>query len=446
MDYLTIPDKQEKGYLDILKAFRIPIPLATTTHYKDMRFTIQGDLPDEIAFELPIFGLPGFLAKDKYGLNSGGRGVLLSDGKKHIRIKGCDLDGSITEQVAKAPNNHIADVRLAAQNEFLLGAVDRGDHNYELFSHGDKPFSFFTHAAARNEEIASEEMGNGFEKAGFFRPYTFLAKVEYPTITWKGQETYTLFFELPSLESDLRFQEFDRHAFLHLKFASPEQLRDIEGEFCSFLEKLTTWYGFANRLMVDNNLVPTEASHQHQNYVLCHVADGLIGASRVDHTSTRKMDKHMTKKYKGHIQKDIWFMSTIGGILKQGIDLADQRFRYDSNFYTGYFDQAYKWKIPWKQGDFPKQDDYIKNMKKFFNLGWNKQPIPIPEGDLVSLVNKISAVEQDLAHQARVTANQKRVILKGAIRTVINGIDPEVLEDFIKKGEEKEIKKLLGLD
>lgn len=414
MDYLEIPEKQEKGYLDILKAFRIPIPLATRSYYKDMKFTIHGELPDEIAFELPIFGLPGFLAKDKYGLNSGGRGVLLSNGKKHIRIKGCDLQGSITAQVAKAPNNHIADVRnvysqteVGSEND--LGAVHAGDNHYELFSHNGKPFSFFTHNAARNEEIASEEIGNGFEKAGFFRPYIFIAKVEYPTITWKGQETYTLFFELPSLESDLRFQELDRHAFLHLKFASPEQLKDIEEEFCSFLEKLTTWYGFSNRILAENLMVPSPASHQHQNYTLCHVVDGMIGAARVDHTST-VIDRKRIKQYKEQVKQDRTFFLNQAIFLKQALELVQKKYNIDLDRYTGYFDRAYKWHQGTNPQDFPKTHKYINRIMNFFDQGWNGNPTPIPEQNLVSLINKISVVEQDLEHQAQVTAQQEQAI------------------------------------
>ncbi|MCK4589394.1 MAG: hypothetical protein KAT77_03060 [Nanoarchaeota archaeon] len=409
-DYLTLSEKQGKGYLDILKAFRTPIPLGTQKHHANIEFQVDGEIPQEIHDELPIFGLPFAAGEVKYSLNSGGRGILLSDGKRHVRFKGSDLDGSITARVAKSKNNHIHDVKEVYESREGLGAVVRPNGVYELFSHEGKPFSFFLQNSVDNEKRASEVIAKGFEKAGFFAPYRQIASITYPNIQWQGQETSTLVFELPSLESDLRYQEFDRHAFLHLKFASPEQLKELEEEFCSFLEKLTTWYAFANRIMVDNRLVPTEASHHDQNYVICHVADGMIGAARVDHTSTKKTDKHQIKKYKKHIQKDIWFFATIGGILKQGIDLADQGFRFDSNFYTGYFDQAYKWKQPWTIGDFPKQDSYNQEMQKFFNRGWNKEPIPIPEQDLVSLVNKISAVEQDLELQARVRANQERML------------------------------------
>ncbi len=417
--------KRKQGYFPILEKFRVDIPLATKKHYPNVDFVVEGELPDKIKEHLPIFGFRIGLRPEFYALNSGGRGILLSDGNTHLRFKGNDLDGSITMKVAQSPKTHINDIRTVAEKvammHFPLDMLNIGDR-YELPSFSDKPFSFFQDEAVTNEHMVSDILGYGFEQKGFNRPYKFKAKITYPDIEWRFKPCSTLVFELPSPESDLRFEELYRLAFLHLKFASPKQLRDINDDFVELGRKLTTWHGFVSKLMADNLMVPTSSSHQHQNYVLCHVTDTEVGASRVDHTSTI-FDRYKSPDYAKRMESDQLFFSNLQLFLIHALYLADQGYVIDKKRYTGYFDRAYKWHEGFQPDEVPPTIPFFKQMDQAFKQGYdNKDPIPIPEQDLVDIVNRIAAVEMDIEHQRKVTMYQRDIMRKSSQQQVTRRI------------------------
>ena len=415
---LEIPNKTS-GYLPVLRSFRTEIPLATNRHYKNLECHVNGTLPDEIREKLPIFGMPGFLKSEHYALNSGGRGILLSDGETHLRFKGCDINGSITNTVANARNNHISDIRTTAEEiagiKFNTHSLDCGDV-YEVPGYKGKPFSFFTQESVDNERRASLMLGDFYEKHGFARPYTFEAAIRYPTIQWHGKPCSTLVFSLPSLESDLRFEEIFRLGFLHLKFAAPEELQDLKQILGDFLDKLTTWYGFTTAAMEKNKLMHSIPSHQHQNFVLCHVTDTEIGAARVDHTSTT-VNPHFYKTRIPNMRSEYNFFSTLQLSLLHALKLAEQKHQFNEQRYTGYFDVAYKWNKPMNMTDVPEFTEYLDIQKKSFEKGYkHKDPVPVQEKELIDIVEQIAAVRIDTERQKRVTAYMNLLMVKELIR------------------------------
>ncbi len=411
--YFNIPE-EDTGYLQVLKQFRIQIPLATRNHYQELECIINGNLPEEIKEQLPIFGIAPFIGSNFHGLNSGGRGVILSDGKSHLRFKGIDLDSSITRTVGNSPVNHIMDIAHAADKinnkNFDPSPLDSGKV-YSIPGYGEKPFSFFHKESVNNEKIATEIINKEYNKNGFFSPYTFIGSITYPRIKFRGRECSTLVFSLPSAESDLRFEELNRLGFLHLKFASKEELIEVKEDLCTLLENLTQWHGFSTRVLHGNNLAPTENSHQYHNYVICHVKENEIGLSRVDHTSTVIYDNSIQEHYRSRImdQHDHCFMGFLGITLLHALALESNNYKLDEDRYTGYLDNAYKWQgkigdmdsIKFK--DYIKISGYINKLKNAFDKGYkNKEADPIPQERLITIMNKINNVRINHAKQQRV--------------------------------------------
>lgn len=430
--YLTIP-KREGGYYSVLEAFRTGIPLATKEHYEDLDFIVNGELPEELKQHLPIFGLTNALASssDPYALNSGGRGVLLSDGNTHIRFKGCDIDGSITRRVARSPNNHITDITRTAESLGRMSFDTRPLHyggTFNLPTHVDKPFSFFLEESVTRERDASEALADFFASKGFLKPYSFEASITYPGIQWQGQPCSTLVFGLPSPESDLRFEEIFRLGFLHLKFASPQELRDLEEDLGDFLLKLTSWHGFVTAAMEEKRLAPVHNSHQHQNYVLCHVTGTEIGASRVDHTSTN-IDEESSKAYTEMMRQQGLFFSGLHTTLLHALELAKQEHLLDQDRFTSCFDRAYKWK-PWEPWD-PRQIEgmaaYIDSSVQAFERGYQeKDPIPIPQSELINIVQRIASIRIDRERQ-RIVDESREALMRELMRGTRTEIEDRLL-------------------
>ncbi|MEE9525032.1 MAG: hypothetical protein V3V78_00305 [Candidatus Woesearchaeota archaeon] len=406
----------DTGYFKVLQAFRTDVPFSTKEHYPFLKTVVEGNIPEEVKKHLPIFGANPMRSRTfptYTTLNSGGRGLLLSDGKTHLRFKGNDVDGSITQTVGYSPKNHIPDIERAA--EFFYGdyfdtdALDEGVI-YNLPNYGSKPFSFFTPESIDKEMFACEALANGFTDKGFKAPYSYAGSVTYPTIQWQGKSCGTLVFELPSIESDFRYEEFYRHAFMRLKFAKPKELEAIKEDFCDFGLKLTTWFGFVARLMEENKLVPTSESEQHQNYVLAHVSDTEIGASRVDHTSTVENPDEI-EDYIAHRKSGRAFFASQALDFLHALELIKQGYKFDKDRYTGYFDRAVKWHQGYDINKFPKIVKYWNKIDKAFNRGYqNKDPVPISQDTLIDLVDKIGKVKVDEEWQQRVTMNQLKAL------------------------------------
>ncbi|MBI4149101.1 hypothetical protein HY491_01510 [Candidatus Woesearchaeota archaeon] len=396
-----LPQKNT-GYLHVLREFRTDIPLATRDVY-NLEVVVEGNLPKDIQENLPLFG--NRYPSDRYALSSGGRGILLSDGAVHLRLKGCDIDGTITRMVANGGKNVIADIALAAQHAAELDFGMQRMHSGKVFHlpsyKGNKPFSFLTSDAARNEAYASGALGDAFEKNGFYRPYVHIATVTYPSIQWQNQPCTTLAFSLPSLESDFRLEEFYRLAYWHLKFATREVLEYLQEDFGALLSKLTTWHGFVTRAMEEAALVPSADSHQHQNYVISHVHETEIGASRVDHTSTR-VDKGAAMQYADAMKRQVSFFGDLHLVVLHAIALAKQHHAFNEDRYTNYFDRAYKWYDPINLAEVPGSVFYWELLDRMFAQGYQKDPIPIPQEEFIGLVERLHAIQIDHELQARV--------------------------------------------
>ena len=430
-EFLQVP-QGSSGYLPILRGFRTKIPLATKDYYSKVKCEVRGNVPSEVVEHLPIFGAAPYLPAPKYhALNSGGRGILLSDGKTHLRFKGCDVDSTITQLVANAKNNHISDIRLASERLGLPWFDTTPllvNETYALPNHEDKPFSFFTQESVEKEKYASDIIGNAFEKKGFKRPYTFEGSITYPQIKWQGKPCSTLVFSLPSVESDLRFGEIYRLFHLQLKFASPEELADISNDLGDFCEKLTTWHGFVTGIMHRNSLVPHETSHQHQNYVLSHVSDTEIGLSRVDHTSTI-VNKNESSKYFVKMKHDLLCFNNLEEILLQALQLAKDGHKVNEIRHTGYFDAAYKW----QERIYPKEirghEEFLEKSHAAFERGLKgKNPEPIPQKELIDLVQRVSKIRRDEEKQNKIFQHYVDAGAPDAVALAARGLETFTLD------------------
>jgi len=425
-NFLQIP-QGSSGYLPLLRGFRTPIPLATKDHFDKVKVVVQGNLPSEIIEHLPIFGAASYLPEPKHhALNSGGRGLLLSDGNKHLRFKGCDIDGTITHLVAKSKNNHIGDIREAADKLGVLWydttSLVAGE-NYNLPNYGDKPFSFFTRDSVENEKHACSVIGDAFEKKGFKRPYTFEGLITYPQILWWDKPCSTIVFSTPSPESDLRFGELFRLFYLQLKFASPQELANISDDLSNFCEKLTSWHGFVTGIMHRNSLVPTENSHQHQNYVLSHVSDTEIGLSRIDHTST-VVNRNDSSKYFVQMKHDLLCFGTLEDVLLQAVQLAKDGCKLDEDWRTGYFDVAYKWKKTFSPKEISGYEEFLEKSRAAFNRGFkDKNPEPIPQKELNDITQRILKIYRDEEKQRRVFQHYIDACTQGTKELVARGLE-----------------------
>jgi hypothetical protein len=393
----------EAGYSSVLQRFRIDVPLK---QYANLDYRLEGDLPEGVATLLPVFGTE---SSDILALNSGGRGILLSDGNKHFRLKGADIDGSITHLVAASDKNKIADVRLASEKVRQIEITEEtiNECSLPMYQFSGKPVFLLTPGSIEREKHACAALAASYEEKGFKAPYSFRAAILYPTIQWKDKECGTLAFELPSIESDLRFQELYHFAFEHLKFASPEELEALNADLSEFTRKLTTWHGFITESMAKNKLLPTKESHQNQNYVICHVNDTEIGAARVDHTST-EIDPRFSSIYAGSMEQNVTFFAELTVNLLFALELAKKEFPLDKNRFMGYFDNAVKWYAPMDYSTIPGMKSCFESLVRAFYQGI-KDPEPIPEKELLNLVDRIAEVEIDTEKLA--VLNERRLNL-----------------------------------
>ncbi len=415
-DLLQIQQEGSPLY-EFFKAQRVEIPLVTWEDHPFIEAKIDGDLPADLKEDLPIFATYRQFTGAN-ALNSGGRGIVISDGERHYRIKAADLEGALTNQVARSDNNRVADVRLAAKHIsklFLLPETLELGGVYELprYPHLDlKPFSFFGQEAVDNERHASQVIGDAFEKKGFFRPYTFVADVSYPKIQFQGEQMHSLVFELPTIESDLRFAELFNWAFLHLKYSSPAQIDEIKDPLAKFLTDITGWHGLVSKIMAANNLAPEWSSHQNQNFVLCAVDEENLGLSRVDHTST-VVDKSKALQHLHKVKSNGNEFLLLYDVLVQSQQLAKNNHKYDSQRYSSMFDAAYKWQNPEPfniqiDGFFETQ----KEVQRVFTEGFHGKVRPIPVSEVLDLVSMISKIEIDQKWETKRQEKAKQFMTK----------------------------------
>lgn len=387
----------ERAEHELLQQYRTQIPLATKDHY-DIKCIVDGTLPTQVTDALPLFGLPSFLESNVYALNSGGRGILLSDGETALRFKGNDVNGQITKTVGNSPKNKIADISQIAQKinniEFDTSPLDSGDI-YHVMTYDNRPFAFLSKGEVEREKIASELMADSFDAKGFFKPYTVEAVITYPQIQWNNESCSTLVFQLPNIESDLRYAEMYRTLYEHLKFATKEDLMDIKDSLQKVTEQLTSWHGFVTGVMEDHSFAPTEKSHQPQNYVLCNISDTEIGASRVDHTSTR-IDKEISPYYIDQIKNEVLFFANHDITLHIALALENNNHKLDKERFVSYYDNAMKSNGEIQLSEVPGLENLFERMGNAFNQGYEQRdPIPIPEEDIVGIIQRVSEIQID---------------------------------------------------
>lgn len=411
MTYKDLP-AGDSGYLPLLLEFRKPVPMASKSSLPDIETIVEGFIPDEIKGQLPFFSIGSSESRipEFYALNSGGRSILVSDSSRHYRFKGVDLDGSLTHQIALHGRNAIRDVidyssRIdAMESRIKPGPLFKGEV-YELPSVNlSKPLLFFSRAQVEKEKRASGLLAEEYEKRGLAAPYRHTATITYPSIRWNNEPASTLAFELPSVESDLRFQEFYQYAVQHLKFADKEQMQETSKKLDSLVVKLTSWHGYISSLMKKNSMAPTFASHQYQNYAFSHIARDFVGMSRLDHTST-EIDEKKAGEYAMSMKKDLFFFINLQIFLMHGIQLAEDNHEFDSDRYTNHFDRAMKW----HDMNYAENPDLMKYMTKFVKVyddSFNNQmPKPIHKNELIEIMHLFGEIQID---RQKLSAIRKR--------------------------------------
>ena len=396
---------EDKAYLRKFIDYRVMLPILTAPDLPMIQGRLKGKIPDDISGLMPIFGMyPERRGAGKYALNSGGRGLIISDSEKHYRLKGTDLDGSMSCSVASSPVNKIADVRNAAiavqaSEDPIIACV--GENMYQMGGFHEKPFSLFTSDSVENEKRASDILAEGYDKDGWMAPYIQIGHVEYENIRWNGQRLNTLVFQLPSVESDMRLEELSRDAFLHLKFASPEQIEEHLIEWSKLTAKLISWKGHIGHLIHQGNLGPTIESHLPQNFVLSQIDDNNLGMGSVDHTST-SFDRNQCMHYLSVFDRE--FMLPANTLISLAIaqDMILKGMELDENRYTGYFDWAYKSHTL----DLAMFGDVLNPLfagmqNVYADTRNGGSPIPIDIEGFVKLIEMTRSVEYDFNKQER---------------------------------------------
>ena len=75
----------------------------------------------------------------------------------------------------------------------------------------EKPWNFLTAMHVTNSRRAFDALSERYSKSGFTPPCQFSGTIEYPHITWKDEPVYSIIFELPDAESDLRYNEIPEY-------------------------------------------------------------------------------------------------------------------------------------------------------------------------------------------------------------------------------------------
>lgn len=376
------------SYRSILETVRIPVPMQS---YPQVDAAIEGDLPPWPEQKLPLFGGTG----ERY-LNSGGRGILI-EGDGVYRLKGVDPFGTITERAAASRNTMINDVRVHAthlppEREHLQktmtnegrGRVPRTDH---------KPFNFVTYLEIANANDAFTLFGERFEQHGFQLPCRYAGSVMYPDIMWSGDPVYSLVFELPDAESDLRETEIHKLLARHLRYATVEQLQDLLPPVQQLYEHLLEWYGFNTAIMLDGNRVPTPASLLGQNHVIGSVGEGL-GLQRVDHTPTihdPEFDKGDQFRFLAEYGAVLY---TFPSLITQAIEMSEEGTLPEGR--TNWFDAAYQHQGDFSSRTFPRTANILQRGAACYIHGLKQgKADPFDERLLTDVVEQATQIEYD---------------------------------------------------
>jgi hypothetical protein len=388
------------NYREILYNVRETVPVKSY----NAKHEIEGNIPEWLSDELPLFGSED---GDKLYLNSGGRNILIEENGRVFRIKGVDPKGVITNIVANSEKNMIADVRMMDMMTQTISYIPVGiDKNYlQVPSYTSqssrKPFNFLTEEATEKDKITFEIMGENYDKMGFSIPIRYRARVRYPQLLWGGEPLYSLIYEIPDIESDLREGEFTTVLRKHLQHASIEQLKEIKDQLMNFYKQLVIWHAFDCRGLADNGLFPTDASFQGHNYVLGHVKDGGIGIVRVDHTSTEQDRSIKGEAAYKRVSQYIGTLIFLAPNVVLALEMTEKGVKYDTSYYSSYFDRAFKFHDI-VYNEWEKTLSAILEMHNTFEKAFKeKNPQPIEEEELISLYNAMTSIPIDEEFEKR---------------------------------------------
>jgi len=388
-------------YRDLLEDVR---PLVPVKHYAvDAR--VNGNVPLWASDRLPLFGDPE--GSEQY-LSSGGRSIIL-EGDGVYRIKGVDPFGYITQAVAGSGKCLINDVAESVDQvppegvqDSMREAMGKGGSSIDIPPYKEgKPFSFLTFQNAANAERAFNALGEAYDERGFSLPCRFTGRVVYPDVKLNGSMVYSLVFQLPDAESDLRMTEFRRLMYNHLQHASPEQLRELEESLTEVFLGLVKWHAFDCRVLTDNYLAPAPNSFLGQNHVIGRVGGGL-GLTRVDHTSTEHRPDVVREELRDYVSHFRGTLSYSPFALTQALEMSESGAELNRERFAGWFDAAYKYREAISPDDFPRTCDVSVRLREEFDSAFEAaDPEPVSEEQLVSLVERVREIEIDEEFEVR---------------------------------------------
>ncbi|GEM_PF-2485147 len=226
--------------------------------------------------------------------SSGGRSVIVQKDEFFFKINGVDPYGHLTRRVAQSAQNRLEDVRVAHKEFEEQGPVERKTFR-------EKPFGVYTRENVEKAGEAFSRLNRVYLSHGLTSPCEFVASKQ---LDINGGNFYQMLFELPSIESDLRVNEFMNILEQKLSQANREELQEKFATVKRIFGRFIAWTGYAMGIMVSNGLVPVKSSWAPQNYVLHKVGSGY-GAFRVDHSSTAHDDAVSIEEFSGWVEKGV---------------------------------------------------------------------------------------------------------------------------------------------
>ncbi|MBI2233055.1 MAG: hypothetical protein HYU56_03990 [Candidatus Aenigmarchaeota archaeon] len=297
--------------------------------------------------------------------NSGGRGIVFPYENRAIRVKGIiDPDGKLTRRIAASPRNQIEDVKRFTQ------------YRPDNLSNG-KPFAVLSQQAAKREQEAVSRLNWSYWKIGLKHPYSVLDVV--PTgQTFDGGPTVQLYFDLPSVEDDLRVEELNGLLRAKMNRLSSQEIKEREGDVLKLYHRFMQWHGFSARCLTISKLLPTPESFVPQNYVISHVKGGY-GLFRVDHTSTVPKDVDDEKAVFEELVRRISKGQSDGpistfGNLPTAVVLAANHSDQVPMDSRSLFERCYYF-----DGRFKASDRYLQALNIFYRQFTNGIRMPQPE-------------------------------------------------------------------
>ncbi len=422
------------SYYALLEEVREFIPAGRVL---DFEYALSGNIPQGLAARLPILPVLEDNSKSVQPasfrlikrLNSGGRGLLIQDGGRTYRLKGVDPFSSMTDWLAlQSKKQVLIDVYLAyVFREKNQLSVDETKGRIRLPTYRTGPVGMITHDGAANEERALEALAAYFKKQGFRSPLQYIGKITNKQFLWNGEYAVTGIFELPNPESDLRKVELESLFYRHVRHATKEQLQELVEPMRQFYEKVLGWYAFTFRSLADNNLLVTPNSILGQNFVMGTMGDGIMGVTRVDHTSTKKIpsggEKKLAKTYQEYWSQAAGFFYTLMLAVECG-DRGDDVPRG----YTGLFDFVRE------MDNLPLSDplqEALTSHQQMFMLQWERnEPTPITEKELNGLWDMISRIPRNLDGERQ--AWQRRIPRDSEVVARFRNNPPDELDSIME--------------